>query len=200
MITRYVSGNTTLTLTGDLAAWADGVVKRVGGELVKEMQKLGEEVAADARLHWYDEVNRETGMSSDWRAVTEIDGDNVIVGVKSFDPRVVKKGAVAAFFVRRRGPLAVIKKEITEEKYWPLWRKQKESGGQSGPDGFVFKAASNRPNESVVAGKYYQVVSDPKASDGKQQLQELVRKPFKARVKALMPKFQTLVVTSARRK
>jgi len=198
MITRFASGNATVTLTGDLAAWANGVVKRIGGELVREMQSLATKVADDARTHWYDDVNRETGMSSDWRAVTTIDGDTISVGVKSFDPRVVKRGAVAAFFVRRRGPLAVMKKEITEEEYWPLWREQKKRGGKPGPTGFVFKAAFSRPNEHVVAGKYYQVVSDPKASDGKQQLQELVRKPFKLEAKGRMPKFSALVIRGAK--
>lgn len=184
MITRFSSGGATVTLTGDLERFVQASVKAAGGALVQKYLQAAEAVAARARAEWYQQANRRTGRSGAWDTRVTVSDTEVRVDVVTLDPRVDKRGRHASFFVRRPGPASLVPAEITKEEY----SAAKAAKGVTGR--MVFKAKTTRTaawGAPVTAGRFYRLVANPKASDGKQLLQELIRKPFRKAIVELGP-------------
>jgi hypothetical protein len=106
MSTRYRDGGATVTLTGDLEAWAERAIRGAAGDAVDVVRAELQTVANAAEAKWYGPqgVRRQTGRSGDMDVVTTIDaGRGIIrVSVGSTDTRTVgKRGAPLAAFVHR---------------------------------------------------------------------------------------------------
>jgi hypothetical protein len=111
----------SVTLTGDLAAWAQESIRAATNGAVDEIQRVLEKVATAARSGWYGAagVKRRTGKSGDIQVTTTLDYSAGIVRVsvgstdkRTADPRskssksVENAGKAVPLYVHRRGPLA----------------------------------------------------------------------------------------------
>ena len=183
MITRYRDGAATITLTGDIEAWARNAANQAASGFLDVCEPAAEELAGVARAAWYREVQRETGLSGDIDTVTTIDVSrgSVTVSIGSTDPRKDKRGRPAVAFVHRPKALALAPVEITKAEYEAHRRK----GGADAD--LAFHARRDQPGSIVQAGKYYKLVHSPHASDGRYMLQERVRKPAKEMTTKIAP-------------
>lgn len=190
-VTRYKSGDATVILTGDLEAFARAAVVQATRGAVLTMEAAAEEVRAAADAVWYQQVDRETGQSGALAVVTTVDETKgeVRVTVGSTDPRKDKKGRPAVAFIHRPRALSTVAVEITDGEYHRL----KSKGGASA--GTVFHARFDDPKANVKAGLYYRKKGNPDASDGKVLLQELIRKPMKLKIKAILPELGRAMAT-----
>lgn len=173
---RFRDGDVTVTLGGELEAFARAALDAAGGELVRRLEVEMEAVAAEARASWYgaEGVERETGKSGDIQVVTTIDGDEVRVSVGSTDSRSAgKTGKPLVAFVHRRGPLSLDKVAVAHKDYWATPR-------------------SRRLDYPFV------LVASDKARDGAFLVQEFVRKPAKARLRAITPRLGQLIAARIR--
>ena len=71
--------------------------------------------------------------------------------------------------------------QITDGEY----NRLKSKGGTAAAT--VFHARFDDPHAGVKAGLYYRKKGNPDASDGKVLLQELIRKPMRAKIKVVLP-------------
>lgn len=177
-VTRFKSGDVTLTLSGDLEAIVRNAVRQVSGGLLDAMEAAAAEVADEARSDWYsaeEGVTRRSGRSGVLDVVTTVTEAEVRVSLGST--------AEYAHLVRRPGALSTAVEEITEGEYFGLKRAKRA----------CFRARTTRPREGIEAGKFYKIIHNPKASDGKSLVVELVRKPMRARIGALSPQIRTAI-------
>lgn len=173
--TRYSDGSTTITLDDGLEKFVRKALDAAAGETVRIMESAAEEVAAKARPEWYSPekgVRRRTGTSGQIEVVTTVTPDQVTVSVGSTDLKKAK-------YVHRPGVTSLIASEVTEREY----RAAKEKGGIAA--GLYFHARRTQPVANIEAGKFYKNVPNPKASDGKYLLSELLVKPGRAKFKSV---------------
>lgn len=174
---RYDDGSVTVTLDGGLEDFVRRALDAAGGETVRIMEAAAEEVRAKAAADWYAPgtgVTRRTGKSGDIQVITTVSPDEVRVSVGS--PDIAK-----AKHVHRPGRLSTVAIEITQTEY----KATRAKGGAQAD--LVFHARKDRPDAGVKAGNYYRLDGSPKAADGKFLVPELVRKPMRAKIKAITP-------------
>lgn len=185
--TRYNDGSVTVTLDGGLEDLVRRALDAAAGETVRLMEAAAGDVAAAARASWYAEdtgVTLRTGRSGDVEVVTTVSPDEVRVSVGSTDLE-------RARFIRRPGPLSTVAEEISRDDYYAAKR-------QGGPRAnVVFKAKATDKAGGVEAGRYYRKVPNPRASDGKYLLVELIRKPMTLKVKAITPELGRAIAARA---
>ena len=179
MSTRWREGGVTVTLTGDLAAWAERAIKAALGGAVEVVQAEMETVARDAEAAWYGSqgVQRVTGKSGDMAVVTVIDLDKgrVLVSVGSTDDRIAgKSGKGVPVYVHRPTSLASSAKVVSREEYY--------AAPTSTRIGCARKA-----QPGIAVGDYLVRVSSPRASDGKKLLPLFVNGPGKRALKLAVP-------------
>lgn len=164
------------TLDGGLARLTDTIVEAAKTETLRVLVDVATSVEVTAEASWYGPpgVTRRTGASGDIAVVSEVTADGVRVSVGSTD-------VARARFVHRPGPLSTVPAPVSQEEYWA----NKRAGGATRK--LYFHARTNRPDQGVVAGGYYKLVPNPKASDGKYLLQELVGKPGRAALRRAGP-------------
>ncbi len=179
-ITRWRDGGVTVTLSGDIEHFVRRAVDVAAGTVMKEMQAVAEQVAKDAEATWYDDVKRRTGMSGKWDVVTTVSRTEVQIGVASLDTRSDRRGRIAAWFVHRPGPLSVVKRAATRADF--------KAG----------RALASPPGQRLK-GRGVVVELNPAASDGKYLLGELVRKPFRVKVKVVSDELGQRIVAAIRR-
>jgi len=179
-VTRYTNGSATVILTGDLEAFARAALVQATNGAIHVIEAAAEEVRAAAEEVWYRQVDRETGQSGALAVVTTVDEarGEVRVTVGSTDPRKDKRGRPAVAFIHRPRALSTVVVQITEGEY-------KSRGGTSAAT--VFHARFDDPHAGIKAGLYYRKKGNPDASDGKVLLQELIRKPMRAKIKVVLP-------------
>lgn len=173
---RFTNGNATVTLDGGLEAFVRKVLDAAAGETVRVMETAAEELATDASSKWYAPgtgVTSRTGKSGAMDTVTSVSDTAVRVSVGSTDIGKAK-------YVHRPGRLSTKAVEITAAEY----REEKGKGGLQAK--LVFHAKKDRPDAGVKSGKWYRLTHNPKSSDGKFLLPELVTKPGKAKAKAII--------------
>ena len=176
-VTRYKSGDVTVTLDGGLEAFVRKALEAAGGETLRIMEAAGTELATKARSDWYggDGVTKRTGSSGDIVDVTTVSDREVRVSIGSTDLKKAK-------YVHRPGRLSTRDVEITDSEYWAA----KRAGGTEAQT--VFRARkAGKAGSGIEVGRYYRSESNPKASDGKFLLAEFIRKPAAAKIKAITP-------------
>lgn len=196
MSTRWREGGVTVTLTGDLEAWAERAIKSALGGAVDVVQAELETVARDAEAAWYSAqgVQRVTGKSGDMAVVTvlDIDKGRVMVSVGSTDDRVSGKGtkysradgtsgqrqagAPIPSFVHRPTSLASTAKVVSREEFYAAPQSTR-----------IGRARKAQPANGIAVGDYLVRVSSPRASDGKKLLPLFVNAPGKRALKLAVP-------------
>lgn len=164
------------TLDGGLARLTDTIVEAAKVETLRVLEAAARGVEVGAEADWYgpNGVTRRTGASGDIAVVSEVTADGVRVSVGSTD-------VARARFVHRPGPLSTVPVAVERDEYWA----NKRAG--SATRKLYFHARTNRPDQGVVAGGYYKLAPNPKASDGKYLLQEFVGKPGRAALRRAAP-------------
>ena len=182
-VTRYTNGAGTVILTGDLQAFARAALVQATNGAIHVMEAAAEEVRAAAEEVWYHQVDRETGQSGALAVVTTVDEarGEVRVTVGSTDPRKDKRGRPAVAFIHRPRALSTVAREITRAEYEVIKARDRVEAAT------VFHARFDDPHAGVKAGLYYRKKGNPDASDGKVLLQELIRKPMRAKIKVFLP-------------
>lgn len=185
---RFNDGDVTVTLDGGLEDFVRRVLDAAAGETVRVMETAAEEVASDASSKWYGPqgVTRRTGRSGNIDTVTTVSDTAVRVSVGSTDLEKAK-------YVHRPGRLSTAAVEITAAEY----RAEKAKGGALAK--LVFHARKDRRDAGVKAGRFYKLIGNPKASDGKYLLPELVTKPAKAKSKEIIRDLGAAIATRAGR-
>lgn len=181
-ITRYTEGGVTITLDGGLEDFVRRALSAASAETVRVMEAAAQEVAEKARADWYAPgtgVEKDTGKSGDIQVVTTVSSDEVRVSVGSTDTELVN-GKPRAVYIHRPNRLTLVKKQVTVEEYWKTPKAQRANFHPLPAD-----PKHHRPADSGT-GPWIWVVN-PKASDGKFLLTELVRKPMRAKVRTITP-------------
>jgi hypothetical protein len=191
-VLRYREGNVTVTLDGGLAAAVRKALDAAAGETIRLMEAEAQAVADAARQAWYGSqgVTRKTGQSGDIRIVTTVTPNEVRVGVGSTDARV-SGGRMVAIYVRRPGRLSVIRKQVTRDEWWSTPEAMRANYRPR-------RAGKDNPADPAGSGPYI-YVPNPLASDGRQLMQELVRKPMTARMKVLPTALRDAILARVRR-
>jgi len=185
-VTRFTQGAVTVTLDGALEAIVRKALDAAAGQTVRLLEGAAQQVADQARSKWYsqDGVKRRTGKSGDIQVVTTVSDTEVRVSVGSTDLERAK-------FIHRPARLSTVAQEITSADYW----KAKRAGGITARH--VFQARRARPDQGVEAGKFYQIVHNPAASDGKFLLPVLVTSPMRVKVQAITPELGRAIAEKA---
>lgn len=183
--TAYTDGSVTVTLDEGLSAFVRSMLDASQAETVRLLEAEGEAVAAEARRDWYgaDGVTWRTGRSGDIQSVTVFDAakDEVRVRVGSTDTRTAgKSGKPIPAFVHR--PTATSR----------IRRPAKAADFASG------KAVHSPPGKKVKGAGYVEE-SNPKASDGRYLMPELIGKPIKVRLKAISARLGDLIAKRAQK-
>ena len=178
MSTVWREGGVSVTLTGDLLAWADAAINDATNGAAAEVAAILEPVAAQARAEWYGPqgVVKRTGLSGQIDVITtaNLDKGIVTVSVGSTDTRQAGKSrALVPSFVHRPGRLAVEVKAVTREEFFRAPASTR-----------VGVARVARPAQGIKPGDWLIRVSSPRASDGKTLLPIYVNKPAKEAVGA----------------
>lgn len=173
MTTRFTQGNVTVTLDGGLEAMVRRLLSAAETETVRLLEAAAEDERVKAEAAWYAPgtgVTRQTGRSGDLEVVTTFNDREVRVSLQSTDTsRVGSKPRVA--LIRRPGRLSLVDEYVTQGEWW----EHKKAGRPVGPTGSVGKS------DWVIK------VANPNAGDGRYLLNELIRKPMRARIRALAP-------------
>lgn len=176
MTTRYTirSGKAMLEVSDGLADVVRASLDQVGSVSLRLLQGAAEDTAREAESTWYgsDGVRRESGKSGDIEVVTQLSDDQARVSVGSVDLDKAK-------FVHRAGALALDSVEISDAEYY----RERRHGRPAS----VYHARADRPQDGVVAGRYYRLVPSKRASDGRFLLPMLVTTPMRKRVTAILP-------------
>ena len=154
-------GPATVTLSHDLAGMARRIVENAQRGAGRVLLQDAEAVRSEASSLWYQQVRRRTGKSGDIQTSLEVQEDRVVVKVGSTDTRTGKGGKPAVVYVHRPGALSVTTRPATQAEY-----HQRRSQGMDAKEA------------------YWIPVPNPLAGDGKFLLPELVKTPFRRRVKA----------------
>jgi hypothetical protein len=105
MRTNYTDGGATITVSGDLEAWAVDQVNTALGDVAVAMRTELESVAKTAARTWYQQVHRQTGKSGDIEVTMTISPTSVRWSVGSTDTRS-DKGRPVPVLVHRPGALS----------------------------------------------------------------------------------------------
>lgn len=156
-------------------------------ETIRVLERAGDEEAAKAEAAWYSAagVTRRTGRSGYIERVTTFDASKgeVRVSIGSADKRLdPKQRKPTPLFVRRPGRFSTVRKVVSQGEWW-AWKKAGK------PVAIRLRGAAPWQIE----------MPNPKASDGKFLMVELVRKPVQARIPRLAPELaQAISVKAAR--
>ena len=176
-VTRIRMGDVTVTLDEGFEKAALALLSAAEQETVALLRAEAEAQAEEARQAWYSAngVTRRTGRSGDIVAVVTLDTarGEVRASVGSTDTRVAAGKPVAAL-VHRPGPLSIIRRPAKAEDF-------RAGKAKASPPG------QHLPGRGVVEEH------NPKASDGKQLMTELVRKPYLRRVKLVSARLGDLI-------
>ena len=147
------NGEVTLKMSADFRGIIEGISGGAQAATVEQVYAMVSLVAADASQEWYRQVERETGKSGDITAGWTEAGDRLTFSIGHNDSRLdKKKGKPILYYVHRPGPLS------TKSR----------------------KATASEREADIAAGRTprrYVQYPNPRASDGKYLVVELIRKP-----------------------
>jgi hypothetical protein len=159
--TRYKSGDVSVSLDFDLERFISvqvgSISRQVGDALLEQL----EPVAIEAENQWYQQVDRKTGRSGQIAAVLTYSLEAVRVDVGSLDRRTSKTGKPVVVFIKRPSATSTILEPVSAQTWYDT--------------------------DEIMRSKYPFIKRrNPKASDGKNLLNELIKKPVKAKRRALV--------------
>lgn len=171
MTIRVTQGAATVVIGGELEDFVRGLVQRSETATIRALRESSDKVVRDAESAWYGPggVQRRTGQSGDIDAVESVDvaRGELRVSVGSTDDRRAGNKPVPVFVHRpRRTSMLVV--DCTPDEWYAL-PKSLRRPWRTGPSGKVAQRA----------------IANPKASDGKFLLQELVKGPMRKEVKRI---------------
>lgn len=173
MTTRYTEGGVTVALDDGLNRFMRAAFDAATTETVRILEAAAEEQRAKSEADWYDPntgVTRQTGRSGQLEVVTTISAEEVRVSLQSSDTSRVGSKPRAAL-IRRPARLSLVE-ELVDQGAWWAWKRGGKPVGRRGTAG---------------KGDWSILVPNPNASDGRQLVAELIRKPMKARIKTILP-------------
>lgn len=175
-VTRYRSGDVTVTVDDGLDRWLRGLLSIAERETVRLLEERAAKLALEARAAWYgpDGVERETGQSGDIVTVTTFDAGRGVVRVSigSADSRTAG-GKPVAVYVHQARATSLVKKTVSRAEWYATPSKRR--GPIFRGDAVYRPAAGATVPEALL--RYTVHASNPKARQGKFLLVELVRKP-----------------------
>ncbi len=160
-MTRWEEGSVSFELGGELDQLVRAAALAATDGALAVLEEEANVVATAAREAWYgpNGVKLRTGKSGDIVVVTTVTPTEIRVAIGSRD-------VARAKYVHRPGPLSRIKVPATRAD-------------------FVSGAALASPKGKKIQGRGVKEIDNPKASDGKFLLQELIGKPARAMLKRL---------------
>lgn len=187
---KYRDGGVTVTLTGDLATWAEAAIRRATGDAVAVVQRELGAVASEAEAQWYGPagVQSRTGQSGQMEVTTTIDQTRGVVRVSVWSAdqrRVGKKQIAPAAYIHRPGANSVALAVVTEAEYYAAPKSTRFCRARI--DGAKWKV----PTPGIKAGDYVVQVHNPRASDGKKLAPVFIYGPGKSRIAAALPEIGT---------
>lgn len=190
MSTTIRDGDATVTITGDLEAWALAAIRSAAGGAVDVVRSQLEPLATQAEADWYGAsgVQRVTGLSGDMAVVTVLDvGRGVArVSVGSTDTRPAgKRGARVPHFVRRPGRLSTAVRVVDRAGFLAVPKSTR-----------IGRARKDLPKIGAKAGDYLVRVHNERASDGKMLLPVFVTGPVRLAVSAGLPAISAAMAVS----
>ena len=186
---RFREGNVTTVLHGDLKGFVRAALTAAAGAVVEVLEAEARVVQQAARADWYgpNGVTRETGASGQIEVVTTVSATEVRVGLLSTDERRTNKGLLA-YVMRRPSRLSLVRKEVTNAEWWATPKAMRAN---------YKPRRAGRGNEADPPGVGpFVYVPNPKASDGKQMMGEVVRKPFTVRFSVINPKLEAAILAN----
>lgn len=118
---RVKQGDVTITLTGPSDDWIRRATTAAGGAVLRAVREEAQAVATAASGHWYEMVNKRTGLSGQLGVMETVDinAATVTVSVGSTDNRIAgKKNAPVPRLVSTAGPDSVILVTVTQKEYY----------------------------------------------------------------------------------
>ena len=168
----YGSGKVRVAVDGTLDRTIRAAVKAATHGLSDGIEALIDDVSADAKKAWYEQVDKRTGKSqSSITPEMRLTTDKVT--------GVVYATQKATYMIKRPGPLSMLSPTyvIPADEYGKVYAYVIKNGsfppgykGLIASDGHPYRVRKLRPN--------------PKASDGKNMWQQNVLRPGRKRIKA----------------
>ena len=183
MTVIWKEGGASVTLSGDLAAWATQAMRDATGGAIDLLTATLQPIADTASASWYsaDGVQKVTGQSGRIEVVHTVDVAKgvVRVSVGSTDTRIAgKKGAPLPAFVHRAYSATTTMKSVTKDEFFA-----------APPSTRVGVAKYDWKFLPVKKGDWVIRVVTPRASDGKTLLPIYVNRPAKLAVDGKITEF-----------
>ena len=179
----WKEGGASVTLSGDLAAWATQAMRDATGGAIDLLTETLQPIADTASASWYSAngVQKVTGQSGRIEVVSTVDVAKGVVSVSvgSTDTRIAgKKGAPLPAFVHRPYAATTGLKAVTREQFFAAPKSTR-----------VGVARKDNDAIKVKKGDWMIRVVSPKASDGKTLLPVYVNRPAKLAVDGKITEF-----------
>ena len=190
----WKEGGASVTLSGDLAAWAERAMRDATGGAIDLLIETLQPVATTASAGWYGAqgVQKVTGQSGRIEVVSTVDVAKGVVSVSvgSTDTRIAgKKGAPLPAFVHRPYAATTALKAVTREQFFAAPKSTR-----------VGVARKDNDAIKVKKGDWMIRVVSPKASDGKTLLPVYVNRPAKLAVDGKITEFGIVMAANMGRK
>jgi hypothetical protein len=190
----WKEGGASVTLSGDLDAWATQAMRDATGGAIDILTETLQPVASTASTGWYGAqgVQRVTGQSGRIEVVSTIDVAKgvVRVSVGSTDTRVAgKKNAPVPAFVHRPYAATTELKAVTREQFFAAPKSTR-----------VGVAKKDNDSIRVKKGDWIIRVVTPRASDGKTLLPIYVNRPGKEAVQGKLTELGAAMASNMGRK
>lgn len=189
--TRYTSGDTTITVTGDLERQLRDLVSASLRGALEVLEETAEKVAENARKEWYGErgVRHITGESGDIQVQTTIDTGRAIVRVSvgSTDQRGAPSKPVPVF-VHSPG-LSSLRLESVDIARWKATPRNRR-----GPLGEQYLSPAGRVKFAGVTLPAIYVQPENAGKGHGMLLKKLVIDPTKTAVREALPKLAAALV------
>ena len=179
----WKEGGASVTLSGDLAAWATQAMRDATGGAIDLLTATLQPIADTASASWYSAngVQKVTGQSGRIEVVSTVDVAKGVVSVSvgSTDTRIAgKKGAPLPAFVHRPYAATTALKAVTREQFFAAPKSTR-----------VGVARKDNDAIKVKKGDWMIGVVSPTASDGKTLLPVYVNRPAKLAVDGKITEF-----------
>jgi len=190
----WKEGGASVTLSGDLEAWATQAMRDATGGAIDILRETLQPVASTASAGWYGAqgVQRVTGQSGRIEVVSTIDVAKgvVRVSVGSTDTRVAgKKNAPVPAFVHRPYAATTELKAVTREQFFAAPKSTR-----------VGVAKKDNNSIRVKKGDWIIRVVSSRASDGKTLLPLYVNRPGKDAVQGKLTELGAAMAVNMGRK
>ena len=190
----WKEGGASVTLSGDLDAWATQAMRDATGGAIDILTETLQPIASTASASWYSAngVQKVTGQSGRIEVVRTVDVAKgvVRVSVGSTDTRTAgKKGAPLPAFVHRPYAATTALKAVTREQFFAAPKSTR-----------VGVAKKDNDSIGVKKGDWMIRVVSPKASDGKTLLPIYVNRPGKEAVDGKLTEFGIVMAANMGRK